>query len=176
MDEASTDPMKEIKAMQGVAGALDELDDQARRRVISWAADRYTGGVVKTGVARAGVESENEVDSGDEDSALEYESVAELYSAAAPQSDPDRALVAGYWLQICSGKDEFDAQSANKELKHLGHGVGNITQAFNSLKGRNPQLVMQTRKSGTSQQARKRYTLTLAGRSAVEAMLRPAGE
>ena len=66
MSEASTDPMKEIEAMRGVAKALDDLDDRAKRRVLDWAADRYTGGAVKTGAGRAGEESENDVDAGDD--------------------------------------------------------------------------------------------------------------
>ena len=69
------------------------------------------------------------------------------------------------------GEADFDAQSVNTKLKHLGHGVGNITQALDVLKDRRPQLIVQLRKSGTTKQARKKYKVTTAGKSAVEAML-----
>jgi DNA-binding PadR family transcriptional regulator len=49
--------------------------------------------------------------------------------------------------------------------------VSNITTALSSLIERKPQLVIQTRKSGNSKQARKRYRLTDAGIRAVERMI-----
>lgn len=179
MTNADTDPLKEIQAMQTVAEALGDLTDDAKRRVLEWAADRFTGGTVKTGGRKGHAKFDSDIESGagseeEGEDVHEHRSVADLYTACAPKSDPDRALVVGYWLQFHSGKAEFGSQSVNKELKHLGHGVTNITSAFTSLKDRKPQLVMQTRKSGSSQQARKLYKLTHAGKSAVEAMLKPA--
>jgi len=56
-------------------------------------------------------------------------------------------------------------------LKNLGHPIANITSAFNNLKARKPATVMQLKKAGTTKQARKTYKLTLAGKSAVEAMV-----
>jgi hypothetical protein len=44
--------------------------------------------------------------------------------------------------------------------------------ALNSLIAKKPQLVIQTRKSGSSQQARKKYKLTNEGLNKVERMLR----
>jgi hypothetical protein len=80
-------------------------------------------------------------------------------------------LVAGYWFGIIQKQTDFGAQDVNGELKHMGHGVHNITEAFNGLMNRSPQLVRQTKKAGTSKQARKRYALTDAGRKVVERML-----
>ena len=62
----------------------------------------------------------------------------------------------------------------NKKLKDLGYRVSNITTAFNGLINRRPQLVIQTKKSGTSKQARKLYRLTTEGQRAVERMLQRA--
>jgi hypothetical protein len=67
---------------------------------------------------------------------------------------------------------DFASQEINAALKNLGHPIGNITSAFDNLKARKPAPVMQLKKSGTSKQARKTYRLTLAGKSAVEAMVR----
>lgn len=76
-----------------------------------------------------------------------------------------------YWFQFIKGDADIDSQSVNTELKHLGHGVGNITQAFAGLIARKPQLVIQTKKEGKTQQARKKYRVTQEGKKAVDAML-----
>ncbi|MGC2461193.1 MAG: hypothetical protein WA446_09525, partial [Steroidobacteraceae bacterium] len=75
-----------------------------------------------------------------------------------------------YFLQKVKGK-ELDSFSINKELRHLGYGASNITSALNSLMARRPQLAIQTHKSGSTQQARKRFRLTNEGLRAVERML-----
>jgi hypothetical protein len=56
-------------------------------------------------------------------------------------------------------------------LKNLGHGVKDITKVFSSLIATSPQQVIQTRKSGTSRQARKRYKVTKAGIARVQELL-----
>jgi hypothetical protein len=78
--------------------------------------------------------------------APKYGSFAELFDAAKPKSNGDKALVAGYWLQVCQGAENFDGQSANKELKHLGEGLANITNAVESLKTQKPALALQLKK------------------------------
>jgi len=45
-------------------------------------------------------------------------------------------------------------------LKHLGHGFGNITRAFENLKAMKPALIVQTRRDGSSPQARKKFKVT----------------
>lgn len=103
--------------------------------------------------------------------APKYAALAEIYDAARPTSNADKALVAGYWLQVCQGAESFDGFSANRELKHLGQGLANVTNAIDSLKGQKPALALQLKKSGKSQQARKVYKITVAGIKAVEAMI-----
>jgi hypothetical protein len=102
---------------------------------------------------------------------LEFGSFAELFDAAQPKTGYDKALVAGYWLQVCQGADSFDGFSANKELKHLGEGLPNITSSVDTLKAQKPALALQLKKSGKSRQARKVYKVTVAGVRAVEAMI-----
>jgi hypothetical protein len=103
--------------------------------------------------------------------APKYGTFAELFNAAQPKTQADKALVAGYWLQVCRGADSFDGFSATKELKHLGEGVENITAAITALKVQKPALAMQLKKSGKSQQARKTYKLTIAGIQSVEGLI-----
>ena len=86
--------------------------------------------------------------------------------------DSERALVAAYWFQYLGGVSDFDSATLNKELKHLGHQSSNITTALTSLMSKKPQLVIQTRKSGASKQARKKYKLTNEGIKQVQRMLR----
>ena len=74
-------------------------------------------------------------------------------------------------MQKEKGEADFDSFTINKELKHLGYAASNITSALTQLIVRKPQLAIQTHKSGSSQQARKRYRLTNEGLRSVERML-----
>jgi hypothetical protein len=105
-----------------------------------------------------------------------YETLADLYAAASPGTQGDRALVAGYWHQVIGEEPDFDSQTINRELKHLGHGISNITRTFDRLQQQRPQPVIQTKKSGTARQARKRFELTEEGKRAVEGMLSRSNE
>jgi Transcriptional regulator PadR-like family len=170
------DPTLELEVMGDLAGGLKKLsgDADATRRVLQWAASAFlpdgmpmttTSVSAPTGTA-ASVPSAVEQPTG-----RSFSSLPDLYSTVSPASDSARALVVGYWFQVMQGEQDLDGFQINKELKHLGHGVTNITTALSSLIERKPQLVIQTRKSGNSKQARKRYRLTDAGVKAVERML-----
>lgn len=167
-------PDVEFAAMQSVYEALEPLDDDARSRVVEYITHRLE---IATSAPRHQRQVGHKVDDGAEEvdatvaSAPKFGSLAELHDAAQPRSNAERALVAGYWLQICEGADSFEGFSANQGLKNLGHGVSNITNAIDSLKAQKPALVLQLKKSGTSKQARKTYKVTHAGIMAVEAMI-----
>ncbi len=182
MSEAEKDPLQEIEAMRAVAAALKDLAPEARGRVLNWAAGAFQATAVMnerswmppatlTGLPGApAVATERSVSS--------FASIADLYGATQlgeNSGDAEKALVAAYWFQIVQGEQDFDSQSINTALKHLGHGVSNITQAFGTLISRKPQLVIQTRKAGATQQARKKYKLTLAGQQAVERLFKTGG-
>lgn len=79
-----------------------------------------------------------------------------------------------YWFQEIVGDSEFESAKLNRELKHMGHGLSNVTKALNSLIGKKPSLAIQTKKSGSSKQARKKYKLTHAGVQKVQEMLQGA--
>lgn len=175
--------------MQGVADHLKKLDGDtaAIRRVLDWAVAAFlplegrvpgvlssptgmtmrgsgaitpgTGSIVLTGQQPQVAQS------------VAWDTLPELYAAASPNSDADRALVVGYYFQKVKGVDNLDSFTINKSLRHLGFAASNITSALNSLIERRPQLAIQTHKSGSSRQARKRYRLTNEGLRAVERML-----
>lgn len=160
----------EVDAMGKVAAAIGELEDEAKARVLQWAGQRYGLGSRKA-PALATVSTTADLGAGSPD---QFEDFAGLFHAADPKIDNYKALIAGYWLQVCEGKPDFEAQPANEALKNLGHGVANITRAFDRLQNMKPAPVRQVQKSGKSKQARKRYRVTAEGIRMVQSML--AGE
>ncbi len=168
----------EIDAMSAVATALADLEEGARDRVLRWAADRY--GVAMSPVARR-VDGSGAVDVGlgasdvtEKEIAEEaptYQHFAELFAAASPKSNEDKALVAAYWVQVHEAHDSWASRLLNVELKNLGHSIPNITDALSSNMRKKPQRVIQLKKSGNSRQANKTYKVTHEGLAYVQGML-----
>ena len=152
----------EIKAMEDIAQTLEPLDPTVRGRVLQWVRGRFQG-------ATPPDEPEHAADDGAQDS--HFDDVMSLYDAANPTSDTERALVGGYWLQVCEDGGDFGSQTVNTALKNLGHGVKNITTAFDGLSQKSPALVRQVQKSGSTKQARKKYRVTAAGIKEVQRLL-----
>lgn len=176
MDQPKTNADDELAATSAVYKALSVLDSEARTRVVT-----HVTAMLEIPSFRTAYKSPKDRQTLDEDEATEsgpktdsatiYASFAELFDAARPETDARRALVAGYWLQVCQNAESFDGQSANRELNHLGHRAGNITNAISALNAEKPALVIQLKKSGSSRQARKTYKVTTAGIAAVKAMI-----
>ena len=162
--------------METIYKVLDPLSDEARSRVLAYILARLeitTAVPSDTGRTKADVVREDEAQLVQEQAqAPKYGSFAELFDVSAPSAGSEKALVAGYWLQVCREADSFDGLSVNRELKNLGHGLGNVTNAIEALRKQQPALALQLAKAGKSQQARKTYKLTVAGIKAVEAMIR----
>lgn len=168
MESCVGDIDKETKAIGEIAGIIGELGEDQRGRVIRYIVERFNiaGGLREVKLPAGAIHGESS-----RDDAAWFEDFASLVDAAKPETDSMRALVAGYWLQVCKGGPSFDAQTANTELKHLGHPSSNITMALGSLINQKPALALQLRKSGNSKQARKSYKVTEAGIRKVKAML-----
>ncbi|MDE2598606.1 MAG: hypothetical protein KGL40_03170 [Rhodocyclaceae bacterium] len=174
-----SDAAKEFEAIKAVHTALESLDEDARTRVLNYIVS-LLGINTKVNSGRVTATEPDEGDDGDEappvGKAIEgtqtFSSFAELYAAADPKSNGEKALVIGYWLQECQGGENFTAALANKELTHLGHKVANITDAIDSMKNQKPMLILQLKKSGNSRQARKLYKISHEGIKRVEAMIR----
>lgn len=172
----------EIDAMSAVATALTDLEEDARARVLRWAADRY--GVAMSPATRR-VDGSGAVDSEagasevtDKEIAEEaptYQHFAELFAAASPKSNEDKALVAAYWVQVHEAHESWASRLLNTELKNLGHSIPNITDALSSNMRKKPQRVIQLKKSGNSRQANKTYKVTHEGLVYVQGMLRGEG-
>jgi hypothetical protein len=164
----------EVKAMAVVDGALRDLESGEQERVLKWAWARYCPDAkpqAKEHTKTKEPESRHNGQDTQSGSAVTFETLAEFMAAANPKTDVQRALVAGQWLQEKEGHGQLSGQAINKELKHLGHGVKNITSALSSLMDEKPQLVVQLKKSGSTKQARKQYKVTEAGKAAVQRML-----
>jgi hypothetical protein len=181
MADAGQDPItdfdKEITAISEVAKIIGGLDREVQGRVIRYVVERFEiSGFVKTAAktsvaTQAAPEIEEPLRF-----TSDFEDFASLVDAARPGTDVMRALIAGYWLQVCKGAPTFDAQSANTELKHLGHASSNITSALSALISQKPAFVLQLRKSGNTRQARKLYKVTEAGIRKVKQMMSGGGD
>lgn len=161
----------EIGAMKTIAAALDPLSADERNRVLQWAASRFGAATVAAATAINLATRPLEVAAANGQS-THHETFAELFDAASPSTEREKALVAGYWVQVCQEQPSFASQSLNEALKDLGHGVGNITDSLTALKDVRPALVLQLKKSGTSKQARKTYKLTQEGIKRVQSLIR----
>lgn len=151
---------REIEALGAIAAAMEALSPEARTRVMKWMADAFRAeGSLKTSFPRDGQVLPAE--------SPQFETLTTLLDAAQPTSTRDRVLVIAYWFQHIQRQPDITGAQINAELKNLGHGVQNITDTINKLMGRQPQPIRQTRKEGTTKQARKRYALTEAGRKRV---------
>ena len=154
----------EIKAMGDIAEALAGLEPDVIRRVLKWANEKYqvkgtTAGHGGGGNGGGGVGNRTFTDFSD------------LFDATNPSTGLERILVCAYWFQVVQGQADFDSQSLNTELKNFGHPSANITRDMDSLINRSPKLVLQTRKEGSSKQARKKFKLTREGIREVERLL-----
>jgi hypothetical protein len=155
--------------MQTIAEALEPLDEQARERVLDWARKKFN----VLPATPSPLESPPEGSQPEE-----YEGFVDLFDAADPKTEPERALVAAHWEQMSRQDGLFTSEQVNALLKDLGRGISNITRTLTQLQNQTPALVRQVSKSGRSQQARKTYKLTVAGTRAIGQMIekRRAGE
>jgi hypothetical protein len=174
MEQQIDGELAELDVMRSVAEALGGLDDSAKKRVLKWAVDRFgvlglgDSQVFAGGSKTATGTPQNREQPTEHD---QYPDLPALYGAANPKTQSEKALVVGYWFQAIEGQTDLDSQQINTALKNLGHGAANITRALEDLIATRPQAVIQTRKSGTSKQARKKYRLTNEGIGRVKQML-----
>lgn len=162
MDKKDT----EIQVMEKAFLALEELDDEnSKLRVIEWLIKRF--GLNKLSVQGCDYAVANEV-SQSKDVLPTFGMFIDLYDAANPSTDVERALVGGYWLQVQNNQETWNAFSVNKLLKDIGYGISSISKSFDRAQDQKPALVRQTSKNGNSQQAKKTYRLTQSGVKFVE--------
>ena len=167
--------------MGAVSEALDVLTEDERGRVLRWAGEEFgvsvtPAGPAKTSKVKPDVDDEDLEPDHDEDPDLNdkktFGHFAELYDAYSPQNDAERALIGGYWQQVILGKPTFMAGQVNKELRDLGHAITAINKAMITNMKKKPALILQLKRSGTTQQARKTLKLSGEGVRSVETRLR----
>lgn len=166
--------MGEIEAMGAIDKAMRGLQADEQKRVLRWAIDKFGGGEVALPGEGRGGHGASSSGTGSEDGRVPaaYERISDLMDDAHPTTTVDHVLVASYWFQVVRGQENFTGQAVNSELKDLGQGSKNITDAYTSLMQRRPPAVRQVQKSGSTRQARKRYRLTEVGIRSVERMIR----
>jgi hypothetical protein len=158
--ERVVDP--EIKAMGEISEALAGLEADAVRRVLKWAVERFQP---RPSAGQEGKESGASQGAG----SRTFLTLNEAFDAANPDLGLEKILVVAYWFQVQQGQEDWESFLINKELKNLGHPSGNITRDLMTLIQR--KHVLQVRKDGKTQQARKHYKLTREGVKAVEKMI-----
>lgn len=170
---SNVDP--EAAAIQHLTNSLEPLDEAARVRVLEWALKRYR--TISATVSAA--ERVSETISGQRpvqftatNSEASFGVFADLYDATRPDTDAEKALIGGYWLQVCQKAESFPSRDVNELLKNQGHPIGNITRAFDALRESRPAYVSQLEKAGKTKQARKKLKLTTAGIRKVEEMMK----
>lgn len=159
----------EFNAFKAVHDALEPLDENARGRVVKSVATLLA---IDAPLAVEQEEFEESPTLSDDTIERHVSSLAELFGDTNPMTNSDKALVAGYWLQVKEGSDNFTSQAVNRELRNLGHKIDNITAAITPLQNSKPQLIFQLKKSGSSQQARKTFQLSDAGVKRVVEMMK----
>lgn len=162
--------LPELKAMADIASIFATLEEEEISRVLKWANEKYR---VKTGGPVAKLEEEAAPAATDK---REFVDLPALFDAAKPTNGLERILTGAYYHQVVKGEPDFDSQSLNTQLKHLGYPSANITRDMERLVNRSPKLIIQTRKEGNTQQARKKFRLTTEGVRAVETMLTKSPE
>jgi hypothetical protein len=166
--ERPLDP--ELNVLSAISSLLIDLPEESQARIVTWITSRF-------GAQGAVMMSARHADRSDSaDQARDFPDVATLFVAAKPLTGSEKALTVGFWLQECLHHEEWEGFAINSELKHLGHGLKNVTDALNALIDHRPQLVVQLRKSGKTKQARKRYKLTAEGVRKVRQMVLSASE
>lgn len=101
---------------------------------------------------------------------------SEMVARWTPQSAAEKALLGAYYLSEVKRNRKITSQMVNAELKNAGLSVSNITRALDANVNASPPRLVQVRKMGTTQQARKQYRITPEGIQAVEERLASPGE
>jgi hypothetical protein len=178
----------EIEAIQKSFEAMKGLDDSSKKRVLQWLVSKFTlsneiSEDIKVIPQKSTIKTENDshetddiiesetVTENDKKEISDFETISDLFSVCNPKNGGQKALIVAAFLQEKNKLQDIGGQQINKELKHLGHGASNITADISSSINQKPQLMIQTRKEGTSQQAKKKYKVTTAGLKFVKSLI-----
>ena len=105
-----------------------------------------------------------------------YKTIENLFLGANVTTVASRILLAAAYLQEKLNYKEVSSFDINSRLKKLGYGISNITTAINGLLSKKPPLMKQTKKEGSSKQAKRKFVVTEEGLEAAKTFLRSASE
>jgi hypothetical protein len=177
MNIEDNDP--ELLALNQANNAIKDLPEEARGRIVAWLINKYS---IQSPYSQKQSSSDtsqkvlSEPSSSEEAEApilnsYDYDTAAEFLSKCKTATDSQRALAISAYLQEKQGKRDLTGYEINHELQQIGYKASNITKAIKSLSGKKPQLMIQTKKAGTSRQAKKNYKVTEEGLKEVQRMI-----
>jgi len=164
----------EIKAMGIVYDAMKELSDDSKLRIVNWLTAKFALTKPLTTHKKQPEELNDGSYKGTDINSID--SIEDLFSHIDPKGISEKVLVVSSFLQVKDQKTDLTGREINQDLRNLGHGVKNITNAIQSLIDRTPKLMIQTRKAGTTKQAQKKYKVTTEGLKVVREMLQTKEE
>lgn len=152
---------QEILAMSECYKLMKPLDENSQARVIQWLIGKLDLNTLNiqtkysnklplsdtNGSNRDGnnnhEEEENQENGKGFKTIVDFDSVAEAFAAASPNSEWEKTLVVATYLQQKNGFTEIKGFDVNKELKNLRHGQTHITESFGTCIAKKPQMILQ---------------------------------
>jgi hypothetical protein len=171
----------EINAIEASYTAIKDLEEDAKVRVIKWIISKFSlqasfnAAVNPANKTKEATPQFVETLPKNNSALSSFTHLSELFSQAEPKTDVERALVVAAFMQEVQQQPELTSRLINDELKHMGYAASNITATISLLISKRPNLMIQTRKEGKSQQAQKKYRVTTEGLKFVNEMLNSAG-
>ncbi len=102
---------------------------------------------------------------------MKYDSLEELFSAAAVKKIGAKILLAAAYLQEKENFKELSSYDVSSRLKKIGKEIKNASVAINALMGKKPPLLIQTGMLGPSPKSRRKFRVTEEGLKAARAYL-----
>lgn len=168
----------ELEALNKINEAIKDLQVDERVRVVAWLINKYSihsGHPVNIPVTPKnlsdGGDFEEEINEGNDPEIVSFGSAAELLAKCNTKTSAEKVLVVAAYLQAKNPKQDLTGYEINHTLKNIGHKVSSVNIFAGLLMAKKPQLMIQTKKHGTSQQARKNYRVTDEGMKEVERLL-----
>lgn len=99
---------------------------------------------------------------------MKYDSLEEVFSAAAAAKIGAKILLAAAYLQEKENFKELSSYEISSRLRKIGKDIKNSSVAINALMGKKPPLLIQTGTLGTSAKSRRKFRVTEEGLKAAK--------
>lgn len=168
----------ELEALNKINEAIRELPEDAKVRVIAWLINKYSihsgHSPVLTPKVLTNVDTHNEQENiiePDVMSITSYATAADLLAKCNPNKENEKILIVSAFLQAKNPTKDLTGYEVNHTLKNIGHKVNDFSHNIDSLMKRKPQLMIQTKKSGNTRQAKRNYRVTDEGMKEIERLV-----